>query len=346
MSDLKKIAIIVDSPNWAFDIGAKLIKKELKDIYDVEIFYQKTNDKELSLFEMLEKTKDFDIIHFCWRKTLLQFEESLFYQEVEKQGKDYESYVAEKVNKISTGVYDHLFLNEEEFQHHSKIFNKYCSSYIVCSKRLYEIYSNKEGIPKPWGILMDTVDGEKFIPKNIKRFKDTKKTLEIGWVGNSQWNINDGKQIDYKGFKTIIEPVITELSKTHNIKPNFADKKISPRANDDMPNYYSEIDLLLCSSFCEGTPRPIVEALACGVPIITTDVGIVNEVLGKKQRKFIIKERTQEAFKEKLLYIYSNRNALNKLSKENIKSRTKQISSARKKLYIKYFGDFLSNTKG
>ena len=42
----------------------------------------------------------------------------------------------------------------------------------------------------------------------------------------------------------------------------------------DMPEWYSHIDVLICASESEGTPNPVLEALACGVPVISTHVGI------------------------------------------------------------------------
>lgn len=346
MNNLASIAIIVDTPNWAFDIGAKLIKKELKDLYNVEIFYQKIDDKEYSLFEILEQTKNFDIVHFLWRKMLLQFEQEQFKEEVKKSKKDYKQYILENKKRISTGVYDHLFLNKEEQMIYNSIFNKYSNGYFVCSKRLYNIYSNIKSIPKPAGIIMDTVDGEKFYPQNIKRFDNIERTLNIGWVGNSSWNINDGNNIDYKGFTTILEPVIEDLKRSYNIEGIYADRKNGIIQNDDMKEYYSKIDILVCTSFCEGSPRPILEAIACGVPVISTDIGIVNEILGKKQREYILKERTKEALSKKITHLYKNRKYLKQLSNENIAMRAKHISSARKKLYVEYFDNFLTKKKG
>jgi glycosyltransferase involved in cell wall biosynthesis len=45
-----------------------------------------------------------------------------------------------------------------------------------------------------------------------------------------------------------------------------------------MPAWYRDLDVYVCMSTVEGTPNPILEASACGIPWISTDVGIVGEL--------------------------------------------------------------------
>jgi len=45
----------------------------------------------------------------------------------------------------------------------------------------------------------------------------------------------------------------------------------------DLPNFYKSIDYLLITSKYEGGPIPVIEAVAMGVPIISTNVGYAWE---------------------------------------------------------------------
>jgi glycosyltransferase involved in cell wall biosynthesis len=49
-------------------------------------------------------------------------------------------------------------------------------------------------------------------------------------------------------------------------------------APEDMPAFVDACDVVLCTSTHEGWPNSIKEALACGVPFVSTDVSDLAEV--------------------------------------------------------------------
>lgn len=74
-----------------------------------------------------------------------------------------------------------------------------------------------------------------------------------------------------------------------------------PVTHQDIPRYLNEADVLAFSSFMEGSPNVIKEAMACNCPIVSTDVGDVKWVLGKTTGCFISSFDTND-FAEKLKY--------------------------------------------
>lgn len=141
----------------------------------------------------------------------------------------------------------------------------------------------------------------------------------IGWVGNSKWCVGQSDISDLKGIHTIIKPSVDELkAEGYNIELRTSDKNNKVIPHNKMPNFYNSIDIYACASMCEGTPNPVLEAMACGVPIISTDVGIVREVFGEKQVKYIVAERSKECFKNKLRHLLNNLEELQVLSNENL----------------------------
>ena len=221
---------------------------------------------------------------------------------------------------ITTSVYDHSFLNKQSFWI-TEAFFKYAKAYTISSKKLLDIYNRREDIKKkPLMEITDGVDLKKFRPKNLERFSTIKeRKIKIGWVGNSKFEDSE-KDDDLKGVRKIIIPAIEELKEEgYPVERKFADRNEGYIPHDKMPNYYNSIDLYVCASKNEGTPNPVLESMATGVPIISTDVGIVRDAFGEKQKKFILKERTKEELKEKIQYLLENLNIVEELSKENLK---------------------------
>jgi len=60
--------------------------------------------------------------------------------------------------------------------------------------------------------------------------------------------------------------------------------------------------LVLTSAF-EGMPRSVIEALACGLPVVTTDVGEVKRVVKNNFSGIVCKNRSPEAITKALLKV-------------------------------------------
>jgi len=72
----------------------------------------------------------------------------------------------------------------------------------------------------------------------------------------------------------------------------------TPARTEETAALYPAMDVFLCTSREEGGPCTILEAMACEVPVITTDVGHVPEVVTDGETGFIARERTPAAYLE------------------------------------------------
>lgn len=310
----KKIALIIDSEGWAFDNIAKQIKKNLIG-YDIDIIPGRIF--EGNMIKLFLFCEDYDLIHFLWRGYLSLINR----KEMEEYSKknllmDFDKFKKRYIynKKISFSVCDHLYVEGEEKWRTDEIF-KYSSSYMVTSKKLFDIYNKFD--QKPEMIIHDGVDLSKYNPINLERFKNIDKVI-VGWVGNSKFKDSYGDE-DMKGVEGIIKPAISELQKEgYKIELKLADRNISMISQEEMPDFYNSIDLYVCASKTEGTPLTALEAMAMGIPVISTDVGIVSEVLGKTGMRYILEERTKECFKEKIKKLIKNKEDFQEISKENL----------------------------
>jgi len=69
--------------------------------------------------------------------------------------------------------------------------------------------------------------------------------------------------------------------------------------------YYNATDVLLFTSVSENFPLVILEAMSCGLPIVSFDVGGVKEVLEHKINGFIAKYKDIDSLEEGINYIFS-----------------------------------------
>lgn len=331
----KKIALIVDADDWAFANIARNVSKNLTEYYDFKII--PTQYFEDNIIPALLLAKDCDLIHFFWRGKLLEFSFDFFQERLKLLLADKNDFIDKFFNNkiITTAVYDHLYTNSEEEIALTNVMLENCNQYYVSSEKLFDIYSSPQYIKKPLCEITDGVDLKDFYPKNLNRFNDIKsRKIVIGWVGNSAWEI--GKE-DFKGVNTILKPAVEELiQEGYPLEMFFADKQERMIPHNDMINYYSKIDLYICTSKIEGTPNPVLECMACGVPIISTDVGIVSEVFGDLQKKYILKERTKEALKQTIIEFINNLDEIKDIQQEN----AVQIQDKQWKIISKKIKDF------
>ncbi len=319
-----KIALVIDKPGWALDNIASQIVRNLSDQFEFKKIYLEVVD---CLAGVLLMADDCNLIHFLWRPLATAIDDDYTKQFIHNirmsEDKFYDKYIDSKV--ISVAVYDHFFLEQPNKKITLKLFsdqNSIVSCYTVSSQLLNKIYcADSEIVMKPTKIIQDGVDCSLFVPQNLERFDNiNNRLIRIGWVGNSKWQVGDTEISDLKGIHTIIGPVVEELkAEGYNIELYTSDRDHKMIPHNEMPEFYSEVDIYVCASLCEGTPNPVLEAMASGIPVISTNVGIIEEVFGPLQKKYILEERSRECLKNALKKLLNNPKEMKELSEENLK---------------------------
>ena len=78
------------------------------------------------------------------------------------------------------------------------------------------------------------------------------------------------------------EQVLKDMCQTSVISDKFVFLGSVP--NNYIQSYYQAADIFINPTFSEGFPRVLLEAMACGLPLITTDAGGIKDILGENQK--------------------------------------------------------------
>jgi teichuronic acid biosynthesis glycosyltransferase TuaC len=117
------------------------------------------------------------------------------------------------------------------------------------------------------------------------------------------------------GLKKSLLKMAYELKITDRIK------FVGPVNHEDVPLWISASDILVLPSLSEGRPNVVLEALACEVPVVATDVGGIPELIINGETGYLVPAKDSQELSEKvnkLLEDESLREKMGKLGRKSI----------------------------
>lgn len=112
-------------------------------------------------------------------------------------------------------------------------------------------------------------------PVNMRRVgtaTQVRGTIVASWNGNARHSHAGGA--DVKGFWSIVEPACVQAG-VPLVYAEYNTRRVAPEA---MPAFYRQGNVAICASLYEGASNSIMEAMAAGQALISTDVGNVREM--------------------------------------------------------------------
>jgi len=174
-------------------------------------------------------------------------------------------------------------------------------------------------------VIFNGVDLEKFKPANdkvaIKR--------RLGFKEDELLILYVGRLYSRKGLPTLISSIPYVVRKIRNVRFLISGKglrdeeqrlkgyvkKFKVESNvcflgyypDEMlPRLYQAADIFVFPSIYENMPFAVLEALASGLPVITTKVGGIPEIIDDGENGFLIEPFNARKLAERLLYLVEN----------------------------------------
>ncbi|MCE2790097.1 MAG: glycosyltransferase family 4 protein [Saprospiraceae bacterium] len=109
--------------------------------------------------------------------------------------------------------------------------------------------------------------------------------------------------------------------------------------NKDISVFYQLSDVFIQPTWAEGFPRVLLEAMASGLPVVSTDAGGILDITGPLQSTFVVKKEDREAFAVKCLQLALDPVLRKQLSAENLLQVRRFDTTTVAKMYIqKLFG--------
>jgi glycosyltransferase involved in cell wall biosynthesis/GT2 family glycosyltransferase len=340
--NIVRVTFVIDVPNWAFHNVVKNVQQHIGPKYVLTIVYaQQDDDVGRSLQRILDSCAH--VIHFMWRA---DFRRLICAAALKRCAALMGLSEAEIVSRlcqshITFSVCDHLFLDEQDIDSF-RPFYWLSDAYCVVSPMLFDIYERISEYPKPSAAIVNGVDLTLYHPAEPRKMRNS--SIKIGWVGNSSWGVGQGLT-DAKGLMTIIHPSVETL-RAEGIEVDLlaVDRVERWRAREEVATLYPEMDLYVCASSMEGTPNTVLEAMASGLPIVSTRVGIVPYVFGPLQQRFIV-ERSVEAFVGALRQLCADPQLRKNLAQENLQQIAKHSWESRAALWRRFFADVIQQAQ-
>jgi teichuronic acid biosynthesis glycosyltransferase TuaC len=168
----------------------------------------------------------------------------------------------------------------------SKLIQPFVEQIIVKSKNLskYVYLKNKMSII-PNGV-------------NFKVFKSINKDTardNINIISNKKQILFLGKKSNLiKNFSLVTDSLMYLNKNEYELMPFDY-----PVPKEKIPLYINAADVVVLTSYLEGSPNIVKESMACNVPVVSVDVGDVKEVIGNTKGCFVTEYNPRD-FSEKI----------------------------------------------
>ena len=83
--------------------------------------------------------------------------------------------------------------------------------------------------------------------------------------------------------------------------PDLPLRIVPPRPNREMPPFYALADAVILPSLRDGLPNTLLEAMACGRPVVASAVGGLVDVIADGRDGLLLPSRDDDAWVETLL---------------------------------------------
>ncbi len=267
------VLCVVDRPGWAHDRKTDALARELRDGSAGGYEIVKRFQSDLTADDLARAD---GVLLYYWHQA--------------ERLRPLRDELRRLRGRLMIGICSHVELAEEWRTPGLATLAELAGAVFVNNRRLRDEFGPALGaLGKSVFYTPNGVDTEFFRPAAVPR--PPSPTLRVGWAGSL-----DNQGAEHRGVHEILAPAVAALP---GAELCLAAREETWRGPEEMLAFYRSLDVYVCASRSEGTPNPCLEAAACGVPLITTPVGNMPELIRDGENGFFI-ERNVASLTEKL----------------------------------------------
>jgi len=206
-----------------------------------------------------------------------------------------------------------------------KMLKEYKLTYKDLCNRLKKQIKNFKINPEKIEVIPNYIDTNLFKPLNLPKEKNS-----IIFVGRLEEQKNLFNLIEAIATLPVKLVIIGNGSLKEKLK-NFAKEKNAEVEfkenvpNEKLPEELNKSEFFILPSFYEGCPKVLLEAMACGLPGIGTNVEGIKEIIQHKENGYLCKTDT-ESIRKAILEVLNDKNLQEKISQNARKTILERFS--------------------
>jgi len=213
-----------------------------------------------------------------------------------------------------------------------KILLRFVHQIIAISEQVKKTYENKPYIISKLTLIHNGVDINQFSP--VKNKKENE--FLVGSVG---------RLVNWKGVHVLLNAVplvllkfpdckfliIGEGREKDNLKKLANNLKVEKAVRfmgkaDNVAELYNSMDIFVHTAIVpEPFGRVIIEAMASGLPVISTKIGGPTEIITDSNNGFLVAPNNAKILAEKIIFLLNNKSIREKMIKNGIDTVLKQF---------------------
>ena len=124
------------------------------------------------------------------------------------------------------------------------------------------------------------------------------------------------KQMENVNFVLIGEgPLFSTVNRIISGFSGYKVKILKWVPHKELPKFLNELKLLVLPSASEGLPNIVLEAMACGTPVLATPVGAIPDIIKDGETGFLLQSEDPKHVSEKIVVLLKESDLLEKVSK-------------------------------